>query len=106
MGQCGNCQRHRFEIEDEYGSFPILSHPDKANDNCAVTILNGKVLNLLYEMPAIEGVEAFRLNFTMETADEVRNIIRAAQDRLSGKTNKTLFDQETDTRGHFNKEIM
>lgn len=106
MGQCGNCQRHRFEIEDEYGSFPVLSHPDKANDNCAVTILNGKVLNLLDEMPSIEGVEAFRLNFTIETADEVRNIIRAAQDKLSGKTNKTLFDQETDTRGHFNKEIM
>ena len=32
--------------------------------------------------------------------------IQQAQDKLSGKSNKILFNQETDTRGHFNKEIM
>ncbi len=106
MGLCGSCKRHRFEIEDEYGSFPILTHPDKSNDNCAITILNGKVLNLLDEMQSIKGIEAFRLNFTIESADEVSRVIKAAQDKLDAKTNKTLFDQETDTRGHFNKEIM
>lgn len=106
MGQCGICQKHKFEIEDEYGTFPILPHEDKANDNCAVTILNGKVLNLLDEMPYIEGVEAFRLNFTTETADEVVRVVRAAQKKLDGKLDKSLFDQTTDTRGHYNKEII
>ena len=114
MGQCGLCKKHKYEIEDEYGHFPILAHEDRANDNCAVTILNGKVLNLLDEMPEIEGVEAFRLNFTTETPDEVVRVIKAAQAKLSGsgegkaggKSGKSLFDQETDTRGHYNKEIM
>ena len=69
-------------------------------------ILNGKVLNLLDEMPSIEGVEAFRLNFTIEKYDEVIKVISDAKAKLSGKLTRTLFDQETDTRGHFNKEIM
>ncbi|MBQ3520638.1 MAG: DUF3656 domain-containing protein, partial [Firmicutes bacterium] len=116
MGHCGKCQSHRFEIEDEYGTFPILSDADLTNDNCFTTILNGKILNLLDEMPYIEGVEAFRLNFTIETAGEVKLIIRAAQGKLdaaagrntkaASAADKVLFDQETDTRGHFNKEIM
>ena len=106
MGQCGLCKKHKYEIEDEYGTFPLLPHEDKANDNCAMTILNGKVLNLLDEMPEIEGVEAFRLNFTTETPDEVVGIVKAAQAKLGGKAGKSLFDQKTDTRGHYNKEII
>ena len=101
MGQCGKCKSHSYEIKDEYGTFPILSH-----DDCTTTILNGKVLNLLDEMPSIEGVEAFRLNFTTETAEEVKRVIKAAQGKLEGTLKKSLFDQETDTRGHFNKEII
>ncbi len=101
MGQCGICKTKQYEIKDEYGNFPILSH-----DDCTTTILNGKTLNLLDEMPEIDGVEAFRLNFTIESAAEVTKVIRQAQDKLSGKGGKTLFNQETDTRGHYNKEIM
>ena len=101
MGQCGMCKTKRYEIRDEYGSFPILSH-----DDCTTTVLNGKVLNLLDEMPFIEGVEAFRLNFTLESAAEVAKVIKAAQAKLAGTLDESLFNQETDTRGHFNKEIM
>ena len=101
MGQCGLCKKNSYEIKDEYGTFPILSH-----DDCTTTILNGKVLNLLDEMPSIEGVEAFRLNFTTETADEVISVVNAATKKLNGSLNKQLFNQETDTRGHFNKEII
>ena len=57
-------------------------------------------------MPEIDGVEAFRLNFTIESAAEVTKVIRQAQDKLAGKGGKNLFNQETDTRGHYNKEIM
>lgn len=101
MGECGVCKSKSYEIKDEYGSFPIISHRD-----CTTTILNGKILNLLDEMPSIKGVEAFRLNFTTESGKEVTEIVSAAMDKLRGMAEKTLFDRETDTRGHFNKEII
>ena len=101
MNQCGICKTKSYEIKDEYGTFPILSH-----DDCTTTILNGKILNLLDEMPFIDGVEAFRLNFTIESAEETAAIVKAAQAKLSGTADQSLFNQETDTRGHFNKEII
>lgn len=109
MGLCGTCKSRQYEIRDEYGSFPILSHPDLANDNCATTILNGKFLNLLDEMPAladVKGIHAFRLNFTTETPAEIAKIVENAHRKLNGTLDRPLFNQETDTRGHFNKEII
>ncbi len=101
MDLCGKCKETIYEIRDEYGTFPILSHED-----CTTTVLNGKVLNLLDEMPSIENVEAFRLNFTIESAKEVAEVIRLAQGKLDGTVKKSLFNQDTDTRGHYNKEII
>lgn len=101
MGLCGRCRDGSYELRDEYGTFPILPH-----DDCTTTILNGKTLNLLDEMPSIKGVEAFRLNFTTESPAEVRRIAGAALGKLSGASNEILFNRETDTRGHFNKEII
>ena len=101
MNQCGKCKNHSYEIRDEHGSFPVIP-----NGDCTTTILNGKTLNLLDEMPDIEGVEAFRLNFTIETPEEVKAVTRAAQKKLAGQLNESLFNQGTDTRGHFNKEIL
>lgn len=101
MGQCGICKTKSYEIKDEYGTFPIISH-----DDCTTTILNGKSLNLLDEMPSIDGVEAFRLNFTIESPEEVVKVVKAAQGKLDGKISQSLFNQDTDTRGHFNKEII
>lgn len=101
MGQCGICKTKSYELRDEYGSFPIISH-----DDCTTTILNGKILNLLDEMPNITGVEAFRLNFTIESGEEVARVAQAAMKKLGGSLSKSLFNQETDTRGHFNKEII
>lgn len=101
MGQCGLCRSRSYEIKDEYGSFPIISHED-----CTTTILNGKVLNLLDEMPTISGVEAFRLNFTIESKAEIAKVIKAAKAKLYGTAEESVFNQSTDTRGHYNKEII
>lgn len=101
MNQCGSCRKRSYELRDEYGEFPVLNHED-----CSTTILNGKVLNLLDEVPQIDGVEAFRLNFTIESASEVKQVIRMAQQKLAGTLDKSVFNQKTDTRGHFNKEIL
>lgn len=101
MGQCGSCRKRSYELKDEYGEFPVLNHED-----CSTTILNGKVLNLLDEMPQIDGVEAFRINFTIESGAEVKRVIGLAQQKLTGTLDKSVFNQKTDTRGHFNKEIL
>ena len=101
MNQCGSCRTKSYELQDEYGAFPVLSHED-----CTTTILNGKILNLLDEMPSIEGIEAFRLNFTVESAQEVESIVRSALRKLEGTCDESLFNRQTDTRGHFNKEIL
>lgn len=101
MGQCGVCKTKSYEIKDEHGSFPIISH-----DDCSTTILNGKNLNLLDEMKNIKGVEAFRLNFTIESKEEVEDIVKKALGKLDGSITKSVFDQTNDTRGHYNREIM
>ena len=101
MNQCGICKTKTYELQDEYGTFPVLSHED-----CATTILNGKILNLLDEMPSIEGVEAFRLNFTIESAGETADVCRKAVRKLNGSMKESVFNKDTDTRGHFNKEIL
>ena len=101
MDQCGVCRSKTYELKDGHGSFPIIAH-----DDCTTTILNGKTLNLLDEMQSIEGIEAFRLNFTVESADQVVKTINNALGKLNGTADKAVFNQETDTRGHFNKEIL
>lgn len=101
MGLCGSCRTKRYELRDEFGSFPLVSY-----ENCDTTVLNGKVLNLLDEMPNIAGVEAFRLNFTVETADEVRRVVALAQGKLRGELASSAFNPKTDTRGYFNKDIL
>lgn len=101
LDQCGICKTKSYQLEDEYGKFPVISH-----DDCTTTIVNGKILNLLDEMPFLEGIEGFRLNFTIESAEEVIKVASDAMGKLSGSLDKTLFNQETDTRGHFNQKII
>ncbi|SCZ79017.1 U32 family peptidase [Acidaminobacter hydrogenoformans] len=101
MDQCGVCRTKRYELKDEHGTFPILSHED-----CTTTLLNGKTLNLFDELQSIKGIEAFRLNFTIESKEQVVKTINEALGKLNGGVNKAVFNQDTDTRGHFNKEIL
>ncbi len=101
MNECGVCKSKTYELKDEHGTFPVISH-----DDCSTTILNGKTLNLLDELDKLKGIEAFRLNFTIESKDQVVETIKKAIGKLDGSLKKTVFNQETDTRGHLNKEIL
>ncbi|MBY9078586.1 U32 family peptidase [Paenibacillus sp. CGMCC 1.18879] len=101
MNQCRVCKTKSYALKDENGTFPILSH-----DDCTTTVLNGKTLNLLDELQNIKGIEAFRLSFTVESQEQVVNVIHQASGKLDGSMNHAVFNQETDTRGHFNKEIL
>lgn len=100
-GQCGQCKKNKYELRDEYGSFPIISHED-----CTTTILNGKALNLIDELETIKGVNTFRINLTTEDYNESLRIIEMFKDKMSDMHKTSLFNKETDTRGHFNKEIL
>ncbi len=101
MNLCGTCGSNNYELKDEHGNFPIISH-----DDCTTTILNEKTLNLLDEIQGIKGIEAFRLNFTVESKSQVVETISNALGKLDGSINKVIFNQSTDTRGSFNKEIL
>lgn len=101
MDQCRVCKTKSYALKDEHGSFPILSHAD-----CTTTILNGRTLNLLDELPTLKGIEALRLSFTVESKEQVLNVIQMAADKLKGSMNQAVFNPETETRGHFHKEIM
>ncbi|MBN2797379.1 MAG: U32 family peptidase [Clostridia bacterium] len=101
MDQCGVCKSRQYELKDEHGTFPIISHED-----CSTTILNGKNLNLLDELDNLKNIEAYRLNFTVESKEETMEILKQALGKLDGTVSTSVFNQETDTRGHFNKEIM
>ena len=100
-GLCGKCRTNQYVIKDNYGEFPIISH-----QNCMTTIVNGRPLNLLDEINFLpEAITTFRLQFTVETKEETRKIILKALEKFNGSSEK-LFDSNTQTRGHFNKEIM
>ncbi|MDE5714779.1 MAG: DUF3656 domain-containing protein [Anaeroplasmataceae bacterium] len=101
LNLCKTCKTKSYFIEDEYGRFPILSHED-----CTTTILNGKILNLIDELNEIENIQVFRLQFTTESKEETTQIIKKYQNKLIQKNKTNFFNKETDTRGHYNKEIL
>ncbi len=97
---CGICRKETFYLKDEFGTFPIINH-----DDCSTTILNGKFLNLIDNLHEINGINYYRLQLTTESYEETIDIINKFKNKLNGDTTK-YFNSETDTRGHFKKEIM
>ena len=100
-GQCGQCKKNSYILKEEYGEFPIISH-----DDCTTTILNGKILNLINDLNKLDNINIFRLSFTLEDYETTKKIIKAFKDKLNGIETSFTFDKDTDTRGHFNKEIL
>ncbi len=98
---CGECKKNKYVLEDDYGSFPILSDKD-----CDTTILNGKILYLIDEIPTLDNISSFRLQFTTEDAFETKRIIDIAKSKLYDYNLDKTFNTEINTRGHFNKEIL
>ena len=101
MNQCGKCKENEYILKDEHGYFPIESHND-----CTTTILNGKILNLIDELENIKNISVFRIQLTKENYNESINIIKMFKKKMSNMNKTNLFNKETDTRGHFNKEIL
>lgn len=98
---CGKCKDNQYIIKDEYGEFPIISHKD-----CTTTIINGKTLNLIDELETINNINVFRLQFTTESKQECIDVINMFKNKLNTLEKTNLFNNETDTRGHYKKEIL
>ncbi len=99
--QCGICRTNSYILKDDYGSFPILNH-----DDCTTTILNGKILNLIDHLDSISSIHTYRIQLTIESKEESKEIIQAFQNKLNHAPTSFSFRKDTDTRGHFNKEIL
>jgi putative protease len=95
QGMCsrtGGC----FDLSDRMGErFPIMC------ENCRNILLNSVPLYMADKWSDLLSlnVDVIRLKFTTETPDEVKKVICAYKEGLSGKTPKGVFDRIT--RGHF-----
>ena len=102
LGECGSCQKNDYKLNDGIKEF-ILTQ-----EGCITSILNGSRLNLiddLYEISKYANV--IRLNFTIESANEVKQIIKMYQHKLQNLEEKTnFFNPKKDTRGYFKRPIL
>ena len=100
FGECGKCRENSYSLKDEFGEFIIY------NDNCINHIINKKPLNLIDDLDEIKKyVSTLRLDFTVESKEETKNIIEAFKKKISGDDTKR-FDSNNDTRGLFKREIL
>ncbi len=99
---CGKCKTNKYVLKDNIAEFPIISHYD-----CATSILNSRALNLIDDLEDIKNINVFRLQFTTESKEETRKIIKEFKEKINNINNKTnYFNQNLHTRGHFNKQIL
>ena len=101
LNMCGKCKTDEFSLKDEIATFPLIF-----NNDCTVTILNSKILNLIDDLDDLKDIKRFRLVFTKETDSEVQSVIAAYRNALKGNLKTSYFNSATDTRGHLNREII
>ena len=101
LDMCGKCRSGKFALKDEFESFPL-----RFNDDCTINLLNGRTLNLLDEINNINGINYFRLVFTTESIDEIKQIIDIASKKLEGIDTPKSFDERKHTRGNFKKQLL
>ena len=102
LGMCGSCKNHEYSLKDEIASFPITF-----NNDCTITILNSKILNLIDDLGDLKGITSFRLIFTKEDPQEVKRIITMFRNKLKNINEQTnYFDKEQNTRGYLNREVQ
>lgn len=101
LNMCGLCKNNKFALKDKFETFPITF-----NDDCTMNVLNSKYLNLKDDLDKIKGINYYRLIFTDENEQEVRNIILSCINTLNNKSNEKTFNNLKHTRGHFVKKVL
>ena len=98
--ECGKCQNHKYDLEDSYSKFPT------SRKNCITHIYNDKALNLIDDLNIItKYTQRLRLQFTIETYEETREIIKEFKEKLKGSP-RSYFNKDKNTRGYFKREIL
>ncbi len=102
LGECGVCNKHKYELKDDIASFPIY------HQGCITHIINDKPLNLIDELKEItKYTNRLRLSFTIESKDEVKQIVQMYQNRIKNINSKEqLFDSKNNTRGYYRRPII
>ena len=101
LGMCGECKKNKFALKDKFSSFPLLFKND-----CSMTILNSKTLNIMDDVNKINGVNFFRLVFTTESKEEAISITKAFISISNNDKEQKTFNSFTQTRGHFIKNAL
>jgi len=98
FNMCGKCKDSHFTIKDEVGEFHLI------HDGCVTRVLNGNALNLIGEIDGLKDyVERFRLDFTIESEEETRRIIKLAKEGFKG--DKVSLGKN-ETRGYYNRPVF
>lgn len=95
-GKCGCDERKFFSVIDRKNTeFPVLAH----RFNCTNTLYNSQPVYMADRLDEINrsGVDSLRLVFTLESADEVNNILSLYKEKK-----RAPFDY---TRGHFYRGV-
>ena len=101
LGMCGKCRNGNYSLKDQFETFPL-----KFNDDCTINLLNSRILNLLDEIPNIKGINYFRIVFTTETLEEIKQILNIASKKIAGILSDSSFDGTKHTRGNFRKQLL
>ena len=100
MGECGKCRTEKFAVKDDFETFPIIT-----NSKCETTLFNGKILNLIDDINTLDHINYFRLAFSTESSNEIITVYENLKNAINNGNSK-CFNSKTDTRGHFNREIL
>ncbi|MCT4618914.1 MAG: DUF3656 domain-containing protein [Marinisporobacter sp.] len=112
---CGACEKTRFGLKDPLGViFPMMR-----DNNCKMQILNAQKLCLIEHMKELmdSGVNAFRINFTIEDEREIEKTLHAYIEEMKNSIQGKKTSQYTQkfikevkekgfTKGHFFRGVM
>jgi len=95
---CALCSGKAYGLRDKTGAiFPVMK-----TGPCWTEVLNSRVLDLSDQLERLSaaGVTRYRLHFTIESPDEIMDLVLAHQERIAGKRTpvRTEFPR---THGHF-----
>jgi len=101
LGLCGECKKHHFALQDDFASFPLIF-----NNDCTTTLLNSKPLNIIDDLSDLKGINFYRLVFTNESDEEMKNILEIFIDKIENQNKILTFKPTTQTKGHFYKNPL
>lgn len=100
---CVLCSGKSYGLRDKTGAiFPVVK-----TGPCWTEILNNPVLDLSDQLERLSaaGVSRYRLHFTIESPDEIMDLVAVHQERLEGKRTPVRSEYPR-THGHFFRGVL